>query len=368
MRLAGVLVSVLLVSLPALASNSISDELSLGTTQSTQENPRAGSVSDSLNANFGLSDQFSMSAGAVLTLEGATPAASSRQFPTSGSAITLFSLGLNWDPSDHVSTGLVLDFSPTSKQQVGTQLTLVDPKTNATQNLNARLVSQSGNSAMGLDVGYDTAGDSNLEWSFTAGATLSHYTSEQNIDRIVLRDNGRELLPAQVIADCNSRKGKKNACSPALLRVLTDPQQATLDSLRTSLELTSTLYVDTDISLGGDFYAYNQDPLTAGFFSVGAAGKQNISGGNGVPIAPLRYVIRPEVAHRFGGLSVKLWVRAGEYVSGGAQTTSGIGAKVQYKFTKAFRMWVTAGGQKDVDSLGADSNSGSLALGAGYRF
>jgi hypothetical protein len=353
MRFARLLVLAVLLSVPALANSSVSDELSVGTTQSTQANPRAGSVSDALNATFELNDQFSIGAGAVLTLEGKTPAASRGEFPTSGSAIALLSLGLDWDPNDHVST-----------QQLGTQLTITDAN-GASTPLNARLVAQSANASLAFDVGYDTAGDSNLEWSFDAGLTGSHYTTTQNIDLIRLK--GAAYDPAQLVTYCGTHKKGQNACSPALLQVLKD-QPATLDSLRTSLGVTSTIYTDTDVTLGGDFYSYSQDPSTVGIFSVGESGKQNISGGTGVPIAPLRYLIRPDVVHRFGDLSVKLWVQAGEYVSGTAQTTSGIGAKVQYKFTKTFRMWVTAGGQKDVDSSGTDSNSGNLGLGAGYRF
>ncbi len=366
MRLARVLVSVLLVSLPALAGSSISDELSVGSTQSTQENPRAGSVSDSLNANFELSDQFSLAAGAVLTLEGATPAPARRQFSTNGSAITLFSLGLDWDPNDHVSTGVVLDFSPASDQQIGTQLTVTDAN-NTTQPLSVLLGAKSSNSAIAFDVGYDTAGESDLEWSFTAGATASHYTTTQKLDQAYLRDTGNPYDPAQIRTYCAAHRKGKGACSAAIYQVLKG-QEATLDSVRGSVVLTSTISTDTDLSLGGDLYAYSQDPGTVGIFSVGNTGRQTISGGAGVPIAPLRYTVRPEVLHRFGDLSVKLWVQAGEYASGTAQTTAGLGAKVQYKFSKTFKMWVTAGGQKDVDSTGTDSNSGSLALGAGYRF
>ncbi len=366
MRLASVLGSVLLASLPALASSSLSDQLSVGSTQSTEENPRAGSVSDSLDGTLELNDQFSIGAGAVLTLENRTPAAVRGQFPTSGSAITLLSLGLDYDPNEHLSTGVVFDFSPNSKQQVGTQLTITDAS-GATQALNARLLAQSANAALGFDVGYDTAGDSNLEWSFTAGVTGSNYTTTQNIDLVRLQDTGKVYDPAQVIAFCKTHKKGKGACSAALQQVVKN-QEATLDSLRNSLEVTSTIYADTDVSLGGDFYLYGQDPSTVGIFSVGAVGKQNISGGNGVPIAPLRYTIRPVVAHRFGDLSVKLWVQAGEYASGTAQTTSGIGTKIQYKFTKSFKMWVTAGGQRDVDASGVDSSSSNFALGAGYRF
>lgn len=366
MRLFRVLLPVLLLSLPALAGNSVSDELSVGATQSTQENPRAGSVSDSLSGNFQLNEQFSLAAGAVLTLEGATPAPARRQFSTSGNAITLFSLGLDWDPSDHVTTGVLLDFSPASVQQVGSQLTVTDAN-NVSQPLAVRLKAESSNAAIAFDVGYDTAGESGLEWSFTAGATASHYTTTQQLEEAYFRDSRNPYDPAQIRAFCAAHRTGKGACSPAIYQVLKG-QEATLDSVRGSLVVTATIQADTDLSLGGDVYAYSQDPATVGIFSVGASGRQTISGGSGVPIAPLRYTIRPEVLHRFGDLSVKLWVQGGEYASGTAQTTASIGGKVQYKFSKAFKMWISGGGQKDVDSQGVDSTSGSFALGAGYRF
>ncbi len=61
-------------------------------------------------------------------------------------------------------------------------------------------------------------------------------------------------------------------------------------------------------------------------------------------------------------------VMAGEYVSGTGQSTAGLGAKVQYKFTKKFRLWATLSGQRDLDEQGNPTRSGGVAMGAGYRF
>ena len=97
-------------------------------------------------------------------------------------------------------------------------------------------------------------------------------------------------------------------------------------------------------------------------------GSPSQAGGNGVSIAPLHYQIRPEILQRFGDFSAKLWVQAGKYEPGTGQSTAGAGIKLQYKFSKAFKMWVTGGGQRDVDEYSNATNSGSFGLGASYRF
>jgi hypothetical protein len=122
------------------------------------------------------------------------------------------------------------------------------------------------------------------------------------------------------------------------------------------------------VTVSGDYYGYRQDPTQIGFFSLGSSGRMQISGGAGVPIAPLRYLVRPEVAHRMGDLSFRLWVQAGRYVDGAGQTTRGVGARIQYKLTKTFKMWAAASGQRDVDSEGNLSLSSTFSLGLGYKF
>jgi hypothetical protein len=355
-----------LASLPALASSSISDELSMGTTQSTPENPRAGNVADSLNGTFELNERWSLTAGATVTLEGQTPAAGKGAFGTSGQAISLFSVGADWDPNDHVTFGATLDFSPESTQRSGTQLAFQDPN-GVSRPANALLNVNSSQAAVGLDFGYDTAGESALELSFSGGVTLSKYSTTQTVSEIRFADTNKPADRAQIIAYCNSVAGTKKACSQALRKAL-QTHSAELDSARFSLGAIATLATDTDVGLTGEYYVYQQDPTAVGYFSVGAAGRQTISGGTGVPLAPLQYLVRPEVAHRFGDFSAKVWVQAGAYVAGAGQGTAGVGTRLQYKVTRKVKLWVTASGQRDVDLTGASSNSGSFALGAAYRF
>ncbi|MGZ6123811.1 MAG: hypothetical protein ACXWLR_02570, partial [Myxococcales bacterium] len=100
-----------------------------------------------------------------------------------------------------------------------------------------------------------------------------------------------------------------------------------------------------------------------GYFGVASLGQ-----GAGLPIAPLRYLVRPEVLHRFGDFSAKLWLQTGEYVAGTGQSTAAVGLKLQYRFSKAFRAWVTASGQRDVDAADSVSRFGTISTGAGYRW
>jgi hypothetical protein len=203
-----------------------------------------------------------------------------------------------------------------------------------------------------------------LEWSYGASVDYSHYEIEQNIPRVRLAD-GTTVSSATVRQDtvsyCQAHPRVKN-CGQALLTAL-QATPVTLDSERLSANVSATLFTDTDVTLSGDYYVYQQNPSQVGFFTLVAAGR-----GAGVPIAPLRYEVRPEVAHRFGDLSARLWVQAGEYLPGTGQSTAGAGLKLQYKFTKAFRSWVTLSGQRDVDQSDQITRSGSVAAGAAYRW
>jgi hypothetical protein len=370
-----------LLAAAARASN-VTDELAINSTQATDANPRSGYVSDSLNASFDLAEKWSLNAGATLTLVGQTPAAARGQFGSSGSAISAFNGGLDWDASDNWSLGASFDFSPRATQFVGTQVQL---STSGTQG-NALMRSQTSSYDGSLDLSYDTAGDSNLELSFSGAVTGSHLEADQAITRV--RTSTGAAATAQQIRDyCATHK-----CPRGLVAALRPQTGITLDSQKFSLAGTVTLSKDTDLTLSGDYYHYQQDPTEVGYFSVAAVGGHF---GSGVPIAPLQFMIRPEAAHRFGAFSVKLWVQLGKYVEGGGDSTKGIGLKLQYKFTKAFRTWVTISGQSDIGIQcaplnpgqqpdpsgqcipgvggqtyvpGGTTNSGGFSMGAGYRF
>lgn len=353
------LLALVLVAFGARGSN-ISDELSVTNSQETPANPRSSFVTESLLGSIDLSDQWTLDLGAALTLEGKTAAAERGQFGSSGSAVTVLSAGVDYAPDDHWTTGVSFDFSPQSTQFAGTELQITTAR-GATSTAQTLVRSTSSNLSEGVNVSYDTAGDSDLEWSFGGSLQASQFGTDQAITRV--RYGNGALTPAQLLALC---RGSARRCPTAILHVL-GATPATLDSERLQLDATATLDKDTDLTLSGSYYHYEQDPAQVGLFGFESV-RQSVSGGNGLPIAPLQYLIRPEVTRRAGDFSVKLWVQAGQYVAGTGQSTAGIGARLQYRFTRAFKLWLIASGENDVDDQGMSSKSGTLAMGAGYRF
>jgi hypothetical protein len=215
----------------------------------------------------------------------------------------------------------------------------------------------------GFDVTWDSNGQSNLEWAVDAGMSYTHYDIDQSIPlvRIGSTTVTSATLRQQTVAYCQAHPRVKN-CGQALLAALrATPMQQ--DFERLSASTTATVFQDTDLILGGDYYVYQQDPAQVSYYGLAAAGR-----GSGLPIAPLQFVVRPEVAHRFGDFSARLWVQAGRFVPGTGHSTAAIGSKLQYKLNRAWRIWLSASGERDVDQSDAVTRSGTLALGSGYRW
>src|SRR5216683_653601 len=295
----------------------ISDEVSMNNSASTPGNPRSGSVYNSIDATFDLGDSWTF--------------------------------------------GVAGDLSPKSTQRSGTQLNITNA-TGAETSANALLRATSSSSAIQLSAGYDSAGESSVEWSLVAGIGLTRFDTDQRV--VALQEsNGNVATTDAILRYCQT-----HTCSKALLQLIGPKPAARLESGKLSLGGTLTFLQDTDVTISGDYYAYRQDPSQVGYFSLGSTGRMQIAGGSGVPIAPLRYLVRPELAQRIGDFSLRLWVQAGRYVEGAGQTTRGAGARLQYKLTKAFKMWATASGQRDVDSEGSMSISTTFSLGLGYKF
>ena len=354
MRMRSIFTVTLLTAAAARASN-VSNQISVNNTQETATNPRSGNVSDNLSASFDLSDKWSLDAGITLTAESATPAATRGGFGTSGSLLTMLSAGVNFDATDNWSLSLDGNFAPQSTQSVGTEISI------GTATGQALVTSQSSEVDGTAEVSYDTAGDSGLEWNFSLGLSGEH----QAIDQAITRARVGTLTLAQIKALCAAQP-KRKVCE-----ALRDRTAVTLDSEKLSLAATSTIANDTDVTLSGDLYHYEQDPAEVAYPSVVAARL-----GTGMPIAPLQYLIRAEVAHRFGDFMAKLYAQGGKYETGtGADNTKAIGLKLQYKFTKTFKLWLSASGQTDSSepdpqggSTPPDSKSSTIALGGQYRF
>jgi hypothetical protein len=339
----------------------VSDEVSVNNTAPTPENPRSGSVSNSIAATFDPTEAWSLTARALLTVEESTPAPPGSVFGDRGGMVTTLSFGAEYHPGDSWTFGASGDFSPKSTQRSGTQLNITTAA-GADSSANGLLRATSSTSALQLTTSYDSAADSALEWSLFGSIGLTRLDTDQRI--VALQEANGTVATTEAI----QRYCQTHFCSKALLQVIGPSPAARLESGRISAGGTLTFERDTDVTISGDYYGYRQDPTQIGYFSLGSTGRMQISGGSGVPIAPLRYVVQPEVVQRLGDFSIRVWARAGRYAAGTAQTTRGVGTRLQYKVTKAFKLWAAASGQRDVDSEGIASISTTLAAGVGYKF
>ena len=345
---------VILLGAAAARADSVTNEAFLNTAKAADANPRPGMFTDALNANFDLGRSWTLNLGASLTLQGSTPAATRAQYPDSGSAVTLFTGGVDWSASDNLMIGLMLEGSPVSTQYAGTTIGLRNPA-GIDRTVDAELRSQTWEVGAGLDAWWDTAGTSDLEWSLYGSLAFSHFNVNQSISDVRSALNPAQIQ-SQAAAYCTAHP-RSLGCAQGLQGAVN------LDFARLSAGAVATIYGHTEVSLFADYYGYEEDPAIIGYWGVASEGR-----GPNVPIAPLRYLIRPEVMHRFGDLSVKLWLQGGEFVTGTGQDTEGLGAKVQYRFSRSFRLWATATGQRDVDAVGNVIRTLIVSLGAGYRW
>ena len=339
----------------AASASSVRDEITVGGAHSTPQNPRAGNFSNLFGLSVDVGAQWTVSGTAQVTLEEGTPAPAGSGFADGGGTVTDFSLGVEWDATDNWSIGVTLDGSPESA--IATDAQFPVRTSQGTEQADALLRARSSNTWGELSVTYDTAGTSDLEWTFTGAFALSRFETQQRVEQA--RVGGVTLTPGELRTLCSASNSGCRAYVPAI-----DGFSDELRSARITGGALATIKNDTDVGLTVDYYRYFDDPGSVGVYSIAAIGRF----GAGAPIAPLRYLIRPEVTHRAGALSLRVWLQGGEYAADVGQSTAGLGMKVQYKLTREFRMWISATGQRDVGTSGDVSRSGWVSLGAAYRF
>ena len=350
---------VALLAAGAARGSSIRDEISVLGAQSTPQTPRAGNVSNLFGIAVDVGEGWTISGTAHVTVEESTPAPAGSGFPDRGGVVTAFSAAVDWEATSNWAFGLALDVSPESTITSDARINVpVTPQGENTTRADALVRAASSYLSAEFLATYDTSGFSDLEWFFTGAIALSRFDTNQHIDE-ARRQNGAVLSSSELRSLCGSQS---SSCYPYLPAI--DGLSDQLRSARLSLGALATIATHTDVGLSADYYGYFDDPSNVGVFSLASVGRF----GAGAPIAPLRFVVRPEVTHRIGPLSLRLWAQAGEYVANVGRGTATIGTKVQYRFSRAFRMWIGAAGQRDVGNTGEVSRSGWLSLGAAYRF
>ncbi|HKD39942.1 MAG TPA: hypothetical protein VKB87_06590 [Myxococcaceae bacterium] len=347
--------------LPCLAvAHSLSDEIGVGSSQTNPRNPRTGFIYDRVSGVADASDVVSFRFDLTLTHDAATKPTQGASFGDTGGNIFAGALGLDWMPSEHWPLSFEFDFSPRSTEASDTTVAFDVGTTSA--NADALLRATSSSVGFWLIAGYETAGDSDFESAVSSSFSLTHFSTTQVVSDVATANGPVDRR--QIIAYCTRTAYTGEGCrqiGPALRA-----ESADLNQFRLSASFTETFVANTDLTLGGAYYFYDKDPSQVGYFSIASIGR-SVSLGNGVPAAPLRYSIRPDLSHKFGPFSASIWYQYGQYVPGDGYGHS-VGLKLQYKISKAVKIWASGTWQNDIDDQGASQISTTLALGARYSF
>ena len=156
------------------------------------------------------------------------------------------------------------------------------------------------------------------------------------------------------------------ACSPSLQAIL-GGATTTIVQGRLGLTVGETLLRDTDVSLTGAYFVYSQDPLTAGYYGLSTLGRSSTRFGGGLPLAPVRWSVELDGAHRFGAFELSISMQYARYVSDqGHNAVAGLQGK--YAFSSHFALWLRANVQRDFEGADASATTASASLGASYSF
>ncbi len=370
-RLTGIAAAAALLAGPGVAradgasfpgGNELSDELGVASSPPTPGSQRATQVANSLDALLDLGRGLNLDLGvdAVrLTPTGAAPGAP----PTRGATIWTFTAGLIGEFGEHLTLDASVHASPAA--DLTTDFTAdyryLAGGTVRTDQVEAALVSRSSSAGALLAATWDTAGDSDAETAVDLGVGLEHFSSEQRLEAPRDRQTGATVTLDELVNSCRLFPGR---CPRALVGALLLSRRAApvlLNQVALRAGAVETLWRDTDLGLSGSWYLYDRDPTEAGYFGLAAAGRTGTGGA--IPIAPLLWSVRPSATRRLGAWTLRLELQHGVYASSEGRLDA-LAAKVQLRFTRAFRMWVTAGGQRDVDFAGTVTTVRSASLGA----
>jgi hypothetical protein len=347
----------------ALAS-SVSNEVGGQVTQTTPTNPRAGDVADLLKLNIDVGESFVLRSAVGFTYEFATAAPAGTTFEGTATSIFALSLGLDWEVNDALTLSVDGVFSPSSSQTADTVITLTGPS-GGTVDRNGLL--QTVASSYGADVSADyIIGNplaDPLAFSVDADVGWLALTVDQTLEKLE-NEMGTAAASIERIRDvCTVTKVSALVRRCQALAPLLSNGTDTLDEFRLATGGTVTVGGTTDVGLHAAYYLYSKDPSEFGYYSSLASGRtelHNISLGNGVPLAPYLFTIRPDVTERIGPVSLGLWYQFGVYASD-LGTSQVVGARIQWAIGELWKVWVT--GSVQVDLQPPFSTGSPLAVG-----
>lgn len=255
-------------------------------------------------------------------------------------------LGLEYTPTDRWSLGLSGSYQPQVSNAYLGQRTM-DLGTGPTE-VDTTYRTRNTTGGLTLSGAFDTAGDSNLEAAFGLSVGWMRYAiTEQLVYPLALR---------KAIADAGYNP------APEIV--------AALNQLRLGVSATVTLFLNTDLGLRFGWYGYDKSPIEAAYARASRYGDIAAALGvsTGLPVAPLRWDLRPAINHRFTRwFSATLQGGVGGYFDQG--NTASVGLRLSFKPAKFLKLSVNASGQRDQDPPGSIAVwSWFVGLGTMWRF
>lgn len=363
------------------SGSSVSNEVGGQVTQTTPSNPRAGNVADLFKANMDVAEALVLRAAVGFTYEFATPTPTGGSFKGTDTSVFAFSLGLDWEVTEALSLSVDGVVSPSSTQAANTVITLTGPL-GGTVDRNGLLQTVASSYGAGVSADYSIGNPLADRLAFTLDADVGWLaiTVDQSLERLENEMGTAGESVARIRSFCETTTVPAQVHRCQALQSLLGTGTDTLNEFRLAAGATVTVARDTDVGLHAAYYLYSQDPADFGYYSALNSGRtalHNVSLGNGVPLAPYLFTVRPDVTQRLGRLSLGLWYQFGLYASD-LGTSQVVGVRIQWALSDAWKLWVTGSLQVDLQppfttgsplASGTQTTlSGAFALGFRVRF
>ena len=361
---------------PAFAS-SVTLQGGGGETESAPTDPPTPEATAGVAGSISVADTASIELRAGYTHDFRTPRAMGAQFGTSADDVWLFGIGATWFPDDHWLLTGGFNGSPPNTSRTDTDVSLDTTASGKTSTVTDDALLQTVGSEAGFSfsASYDTAGESNYESTFLLNVAGTELWSSQKLLDLV--QDGAVDTTAGLKTYCAGSGKATTECKrigPALKQ-----QPADLDSLALNLGFSEQLFQDTDVSVGGTYYLYNEDPTQVGYFNVAARGRLQsgvsdatrataaTSFGEGVPVEPFLWTVNVGLAHSFGSFRLAASCTYGQYYDDTGNEIA-FGLRASYKFTKHWKVTATAGLSDDTETGSPSLLSPNGTLAVKYTF
>jgi hypothetical protein len=197
-----------------------------------------------------------------------------------------------------------------------------------------------------------------LDASLDFSLGYTHFWTSQALSELDTA-NG-PMSATDYLAKCNRKVPLCEVVNQAF-----EPAAADLGQLRLGASVTASLYEHTDVAADVAYYLYDQPhPDQVGFSTYTPQGTtQKDTYGAGLPLIPPQWSVRPEVAHRWKPISVRVWYQFANYTLPDYDGHT-VGGKVQL-YLGSWRVYVSGNYRADVSPGGSQASAQSWTAGLG---